>query len=457
MPGTPFVEGCRQERETFLALRGAPQAAALRHIFFAERRAQSTGSRFSEPPQTITAAVVVGGGNMGASIAYALATLEIEVTIVETDAAGAQRARDNVARLYGQAVKRGKMSAEAAQQAQDALFRVQVGYADLPQADIAIEAAFEDMGIKQQIFAQLDAALPKNAILATNTSYLNVNQIAAEISHPERVLGLHFFSPAHIMALLEVVKAEKTSVEVLSTAYGLAKRMRKIPVAAGVCDGFIGNRILTRYRQTTDIVMLEGALPWEIDAAMRAFGFAMGPYEVQDLSGLDIAYANRQRLGWSDMSDFRYIPIADRLVEELKRLGRKTSAGWYDYPESGKGLQSQAVEDIVIETARAAGVARKEFTETEIAERALAAMVEEGCRILEEGIADRPADIDLVMVHGYAFPRWRGGVMCHADTVGLPDILRRIEAYAAEDPLSWSPPDLLRRLVQSGQNFDSLN
>ncbi|MEQ1942025.1 3-hydroxyacyl-CoA dehydrogenase NAD-binding domain-containing protein [Mesorhizobium sp. VNQ89] len=447
-----LADGLALERQTFLELKVSDQAAALRHIFFAERAAMGQGRKGGAE---IGSAVVVGGGNMGAAIAYALAGVGVAVTLVEADEAAAGRAKANVAKLYAEAVSRGKSTAEQAQSAQAALFSFRVGYDDLPAVDLAIEAVFEDLDVKRKVFAALDAALPETAILATNTSYLDVNRIAAAIRNPARFLGLHFFSPAHVMKLLEVVRGEKTSDETLATALKLAGRMTKIPVLAGVCDGFIGNRILTRYRQICDVMLLEGALPWQVDAAMRGFGMAMGPYEVQDLSGLDIAYANRKRLGWKTKPDFRYVAIADRIVEETGRLGRKTGAGWYDH-EGGKQSPSPVIERIVVDESASAGIQRRAFSDDEIVLRATAAMMEEGLRILEEGIAAKASDVDLVMVHGYGFPRWRGGPMHLAERIGLADVAQRIDTLAAQDPLSWSVPDLLRRLVESGSRLDDL-
>lgn len=453
----PFDDGLRREREVFLGRRGSSQARALRHVFFAERRANRLARTIEATPAPVDHAVVVGGGSMGASIAYALAEAGIGVSVIETDAQALDRARRNVKKLYDQAVKRRKTSADKAAETLASRFEFTIGYDRLPRADIAIEAAFEDLDVKQEIFTALDAALPDDAVLATNTSYLDVNRIAEVAGNPSRVLGLHFFSPAHVMKLVEVVRTDDTSDGVLATSLELAHRLGKIPVLSGVCDGFIGNRILTRYRQTTDIVMLEGSTPWQIDAAMREFGFAMGPYEVQDLSGLDIAHANRKRLGLKERADYRYIPIADRVVDELGRLGRKSGAGWYDYPEGTSPRPSPPIEDLIEETARREGITRRAFDPEEIRERALAAMIDEACRILDEGIAAEPRDIDLVLVHGYAFPKWRGGLMHFADTIGPRGLVQRLEALAAEDPLSWSIPPLVRRLVRDGRTFGSLD
>lgn len=450
--GLPLDAGLTRERETFLRLRTGDQAAALRHVFFAERAATGRAPREAEALEIATA-LVVGGGTMGAGIAYALAGIGIEVTLIEQDEAGAGRARANVARLYADAVRRGRLTQGEADARMAERLSFRAGYGDLPAADIAIEAAFESMEVKRAIFAALDTGLPRDTILATNTSYLDVNAIFARIGNPGRLIGLHFFAPAHVMKLLEIVRAEATSDATLATAFRLAARLRKVPVEAGVCDGFIGNRILTRYRQTTDLMLLEGATPAQVDAAMEGWGMAMGPYAVQYLSGLDIAYANRQRKGLKDKPGIRYVRIADRVVEELGRLGRKTGAGWYDYPEGGRRQPSAAVDALVAEEA----TAPRGWSAEEIAGRAVLSMIEEGFHILAEGIARRPADIDLVLVHGYGFPRWRGGPMHHADRLGLPVVLDRIRRLAAEDPLSWRVPVLLERLVSEGRTLASLN
>ncbi|WP_370445253.1 3-hydroxyacyl-CoA dehydrogenase [Oceanibium sediminis] len=451
----PLNNGLARERAMFLELRKQPQARALRHLFFAERAAQARAKRFAAPPRELRSAVVVGGGTMGAGIAYALDGIGIAVTLVETGEEAAARARQNIAGLFDAAVARGKASAKQAA-AGKARITVVTGYGDLPPADIAIEAVFEDLSVKREVFCALADALPDTAILATNTSYLDVNRIFEGIAAPERCLGLHFFSPAHLMKLLEVIRADTSSEATLASAFGLAARLRKVAVEAGVCDGFIGNRILTRYRQVCDVMLIEGALPWQVDAALTGFGMAMGPYAVQDLSGLDIAYANRQRKNLRETPDIRYIPIADRMVEELKRLGRKTGAGWYDYgdgaPEPGAG-----VADLVAACSHEAGIPRRAFTDEDIRERAITAMIDEGLRVLDEGIARRPADIDLVLVHGYGFPRWRGGPMHVADAIGLPALQDRIESYAAADPLSWSVPPLLTRLIADGRSLADLD
>jgi 3-hydroxyacyl-CoA dehydrogenase len=452
----PIAEGLIQERKMFIALRGSEQAEALRHIFFAERAAVARSKEFAGDGRTISTAIVVGGGNMGAGIAYALVNAQIKVTIVETDDAAVGRANANIKKLVDQGVARGVVSAQRADEIHGDLNYV-VGYDALPKADLAIEAAFEDFEVKRNIFAKLQANLPGDAIMASNTSYLDINQLAKNFAQPERFLGLHFFNPAHIMKLLEIVRGDKTSSATLAAAYDLAKRLNKIPVLSGVCDGFIGNRILARYRHASDVLLLEGALPSEIDQAMRSYGMAMGPYEAQDLSGLDIGYANRKRQKLSERTDVRYVPIANQMVEDLKRLGRKSGAGWYDYSDDGKPSVSDAVTQLILRASRDAKVERRSFTADEIIERILMAKTAEAIAILEEGIAERPCDIDLVLVHGYGFPRWRGGLMHAADKTGLAQIAARIAAFAKADPLSWKLPPLLQYLSQGSQSLESLN
>jgi 3-hydroxyacyl-CoA dehydrogenase len=450
----PMDTALVRERTAFLALRHSEQARALRHVFFAERAAQSQGKAFPAPSQEFKSTIVVGGGTMGAAIAYALALAGLSVHVVETDAAGQARAEANVGKLVMQGAERGAFADADAFRAR---LSFGVGYDALPKADLAIEAAFESLEVKQVIFAALQAALPATTILATNTSYLDVNQLAEGIADPGRFLGLHFFAPAHVMKLLEIVRGNKTSNATLGQAFALAKRLGKMPVVSGVCDGFIGNRILSRYRMVADVLMIEGSCPKGIDDAMRGFGMAMGPYEAQDLSGLDIAYANRKRQNLRNRKDIRYVPIADTLVEDLKRLGRKTGAGWYDYDASGKPVESDMVTYAIYRASDAAGITRVSRDRESIAQRAVLAMIMEAIRILEEGIAAHPQDIDLVMVHGYGFPRWRGGLMYHADQLTPVVILAQIAALAKTDPLSWSVPELLQRLVQEGRSFDSLN
>jgi 3-hydroxyacyl-CoA dehydrogenase len=453
----PLSEGLARERAAFLDLRTGDQARALRHVFFAERAAGAGPDLKALEPRRIDHALVAGGGTMGAAIAYALEGVGIRITLLENDAAAGERARANVRALFDDAVKRGRVSPETAAARFAGNFAFIHGpAAPLPPVDLAIEAVFENLEVKRALFARFGAELPPATLLATNTSYLDVNAIAEGLPGPERFLGLHFFAPAHIMKLTEVIRAARTSPQTLATAFALTRRLGKIAIEAGVCDGFIGNRILTRYRQTGDILLIEGALPQDIDKAATDFGMAMGPYAVQDLSGLDIAHANRQRKDLRNMAGIRYVPIADRMVEELGRLGRKTGAGWYDYGDGG-GTPSQDVRRLIEAVSAEAGLARREIGAQGIARRLMLAMIAEGADILDEGIARRPADIDLVMVHGYGFPRWRGGPMWLADGWGLGEVVEEIAALAAEDPLSWRVPALLRRLAFEGRPLSSLN
>ena len=446
----PLREALALERETFLRLKEGEQARALRHVFFAERAAKAPGWLRAEPA-AIERIAVVGGGTMGAGIAYAALNAGLQVTLLETDAEGAARARERIERLLGEGVRRGLFDEQGAADRRTRLQATQ-DYAAASGCGLAIEAAFESMPVKAEVFARLEAALPGDAVLATNTSYLDIDAIAAGLADPARVLGLHFFAPAHVMKLLEVVRARHSSDRALATGFALGKRLRKVPVLAGVCDGFIGNRILKRYREAADVLLLDGATPWEIDAAMVDFGYSMGPYAAQDLSGLDIAHAQRRREDATRDPNRRYVPIADRLVQQ-GRLGRKTGAGWYRYPDGAEMQTDSAVEEIVREEARSAGVARRAFTAEEIRNRLLCAMINEAAFILEEGIAQSARDIDLVTVFGYGFPRWRGGLMFFADGWGAAEIAERLRLYAAEDPVMWTAAPLLLERAETGRRL----
>lgn len=443
----PFHKATALERETFLNLRKGPQSRALRHMFFGERAAKRPPEITAEP-QSIEKIAVVGGGTMGAGIAYAILNAGLSVSLIETDAEGVTRARANVEKIIAASLKRGLIDEIRATDLR-ARLTLTSDFGDAAQATLAIEAAFESMEVKHQVMGALEAHLPATAILATNTSYLDVNEIAAPLRDPSRVIGLHFFAPAHIMKLLEVVRADATSYSALATGFALAKALRKVPVIAGVCDGFIGNRILARYREAADTVFLEGAAPWEVDEAMVAFGYAMGPYEAQDLSGLDIAHANRRRQDATRDPNRRYIMIADRMIE-LGKLGRKTGAGWYRYPGGGGKVEDPIVADLGIEEAHLAGVTQRDWTPAEIEERLVLAMINEAADILHEGIAANALDIDLVTVLGYGFPRWRGGLMHYADTLGAAQIVARLEVFAQEDPVAWAISPALRHCAKAG-------
>lgn len=443
---TSLKDGLLQERETFLRLRESDQARALRHIFFAQRAAKTPKWLTAEPARFDHVAVI-GGGTMGAGIAYALLNANLQVTLLETDAEGAQRATQNVEQIIAASLKRGMIS-QAAADDRRAKFKATHDYAQASDATLAIEAAFESLEVKKTIFTELEKHLPSDAILASNTSYLDLNQIAACVADPARVVGLHFFAPAHIMKLLEIVRGDASSDIALATGFALAKHLHKVPVLAGVCDGFIGNRILARYREAADTILMDGAAPWDVDETMVTFGYAMGPYEAQDMSGLDIAHANRRRQDETRDPNRRYIPIADRMVAE-GRLGKKTSVGWYRYPGGGGKVIDPLIEDLVREEAYFAKVEQRDFSEAEICERLVLAMINEAANILHEGIAASSRDIDLVTVFGYGFPRWRGGLMCYADTLGAAHIVERLRAFAKEDPLVWAVSPALEWCVQN--------
>lgn len=448
--GTPLAKGLAAERATFLELRAGDQARALRHVFFAERAAKAPAS-LTDAPASLDRIAVVGGGTMGAGIAWAALDAGLSVCLLETDDEGVTRARANIDKLAEATRARGLADTAGIAARMDRLV-LDHDPASAAGATLAIEAAFESLEVKRQVFAMLESHLQPEAVLATNTSYLDIDEIASGLTDPTRLLGLHFFAPAHVMKLLEIVHAGATSDRALATGYALAARLKKVPVVAGVCDGFIGNRILARYREAADTLMMDGSNPWEIDEAMVAFGMAMGPYEAQDLSGLDIAFANRRRQDATRDRARRYIPISDRMVNE-GRLGRKVGVGWYRYPGGGGKVMDPLVEDLAREEAWFAGVTRRRIDEAEIVERLILAMVNEAAAILSEGIASSAADIDLVTVLGYGFPRWRGGLMHHADSIGAAAIVGRLSDWAQEDPLVWAPAPALLQAAKNGTSL----
>ena len=446
----PFHAALVHERRVFLELKTGSQSKALRHLFFAQRAAKAP-AHLKGAALEVQHAVVVGGGTMGAGIAYALVSSGVQVTILEADADGLKRAEDNIGKIIAASLSRGMIDAARAADLRSRL-TLSTEYSQAATAQLAIEAAFEDMAVKQEILGKLDAVLSADAVLATNTSYLDLNEMAAPLMDPTRVIGLHFFAPAHIMKLLEIVQGAQSSDRAMATGYALAERLGKVPVRAGVCDGFIGNRILARYREAADTVFMDGSTPWEVDDAMVEFGYAMGPYEAQDLSGLDIAYANRQRQAATRDPNRRYIPIADRMIE-LGKLGRKTSAGWYRYPGGGGKVEDPIVADLAIEEAHFSGITRTDYSSQEIRQRLVLAMINEAADILDAGIAQSAGDIDLVTVFGYGFPRWRGGLMHYADSLGVEKIVAQLEILAQEDPVAWKVSPFLRRCADAGQSL----
>jgi 3-hydroxyacyl-CoA dehydrogenase len=397
------------EREAFITLRDSEQSAALRHIFFAERAVSRIPEAKGAAPRPLGQVGVLGGGTMGASIAAACLLARLHVTMVERDEQRAGIARTRVLGILDDSVKRGLLDAEARANAESAL-KVATNFGPLAHANLIIEAVFEDMDVKKAVFAELDAVVRPDAVLASNTSYLDIDEIAAGTSDPGRVIGLHFFSPAHVMKLLEVIVTRRATPEALATGLALGKRLRKITVPAGVCDGFIGNRIMSRYRREADYMLEDGALPHEVDAAMRDFGFPMGVFQMADLAGLDIGWAMRKRQAATRDPSERYVEIADRICE-IGRLGRKTGRGWYDYSEDKTGAPDPWVTALIEAESARKGITRQSYDADAIMARILSVMQDEGEAILAEGIAASPEAIDVVMVSGFGFPRWRGGPM----------------------------------------------
>jgi len=452
----PFDEALKLERQLFLQCIDSPQRAGLIHAFFAEREVVKVPEARAAQPRAIACVGVVGGGTMGAGIAVAVLDAGLPVTMVERDEASIARGRANVEKVYDGLVAKARMTPEG-RAAVLARFSGSTTYDALAQSDLVIEAVFEEMGVKKAVFAELDRVCKPGAVLATNTSYLDIDEIAASVSRPQDVVGLHFFSPANIMKLLEIVVPAKVSADVVATAFELAKKLKKVPVRAGVCDGFIGNRVLAVYRAAADHMMEDGASPYQIDEAVREFGYPMGPFQVADLAGGDIGWATRKRRAATRDPKARYVQIADRICER-GWFGQKTGRGYYLYPQGARtGTPDPEVLAIIDAERVRAGVTPRSFTNEEIMRRYMAAMVNEGANVVHQGIALRPLDVDVTFLSGYGFPRYRGGPMKYADTVGLPKILADIREFAQQDPLFWQPSPLLVALVEKGVNFDSLN
>ena len=452
----PFDEGLARERALFMECLDSPQRAGLIHAFFAEREVVKVPEAQAAQPRPVGSIAVIGGGTMGAGIAVAALDAGLPVTMIERDAESIARGRANVEKVYNGLVSKGRMT-DAAQAAVMARYTGSTDYADIAQVDLVIEAVFEDIEVKKAVFRELDRVCKPGAVLATNTSYLDIDAIAAATSRPQDVVGLHFFSPANIMKLLEIVVPAQVAPDVVATAFELARKLKKVPVRAGVCDGFIGNRILAVYKQAADYLLEDGASPYEIDAAVRGFGFAMGPFQVTDLAGGDIGWATRKRRAATRDPQARYVEIADRICER-GWFGQKTGRGFYLYPDGARVGQPDPEVLAIVDAERAKkGVTPRSFSAEEIMRRYMAAMVNEGAKVVAEGIALRPLDVDVTFVAAYGFPRHRGGPMKWADMAGLPKVLADIREFAKEDPLFWQPAPLLEKLVAEGRNFDSLN
>jgi 3-hydroxyacyl-CoA dehydrogenase len=451
-----FADGIATERRIFAELMASEESQALRHAFFAERAASKIpGINDQTPQRKVERVAVVGSGTMGSGIAMSFANAGLPVTLLDAKQDALDRAMGGIRKFYEGAAAKGKLKADEARR-RAALITPSLEFSAVANADLIIEAVFEDLAVKKSVFHDLDRVARRGAILATNTSTLDVNAIAAFTRRPGDVLGLHFFSPANVMRLLEVVRASKSRPDVLATALTVARKIGKTAVVAGVCDGFIGNRMLDPYAQQALLMLEEGASPQQVDRAIEAFGFAMGPFRMSDLAGNDISWHIRKR-HYAEHPKMRHMRIADRICE-LGRFGQKTGLGWYRY-EAGKrdAIPDASVDSIIDEERKALRLTPRRLPDAEIVDRLLYALVNEGARILEEGIALRASDIDVVYLTGYGFPLQRGGPMFYASRVGLGRVLRRMKEFSVNkhaDPASWKPAKLLARLAAAGLSFD---
>ena len=450
----PFEEGLRAEREIFMALMMTPESRALRHAFFAERAASKIPDvPEGTPVRKIEKVAVIGAGTMGGGISMNFLNAGIPVTILETKQEALDRGLATIRKNYEGTVKKGRLTQDKAEQ-RLALLKPTLSYDDLKDADLIIEAVFEEIGVKEQVFRKMDEVAKPGAILASNTSTLDVDKIASFTRRPEDVVGMHFFSPANVMKLLEVVRGKKSAKDVMATVMQVGKKIKKTAVVSGVCDGFIGNRMLKYYVRQSNELVEEGASPAQVDRAMEKFGMAMGPFRVGDLAGNDIGWAIRKRAYAGDPKA-RKLPIADRLAE-MGRFGQKTGSGWYRYePGRRDALPDPVVDKVIEDTRKELGVTPRKISDAEIVERCIYALVNEGARILEEGIAARASDIDMVYLTGYGFPLHRGGPMLYADIVGLPNVARAMERFAAQtNDAFWHPAKLLATLAADGKSFN---
>jgi 3-hydroxyacyl-CoA dehydrogenase len=439
----PFDEGLAVERGLFLKLVAGEQAAAQRHAFFAERQVWKIPDVPEDTPTLpIRKIGVIGAGTMGGGIAMNFANAGIPVTIVETSQPALDRGLGVVRKNY----ERSRSNTPEMVGARMKLFTPALDLAALADCDLVIEAVFETMEIKKDVFGRLTKVVRPDTILASNTSYLDIDEIATVIDHPERFLGLHFFSPANVMKLLEVVRAENTSKPVIATAMHLAKKIGKIAVLVGVCYGFVGNRLLAQRQREAEALIVEGALPWQVDRVLTEFGMTMGPFAMRDLAGLDI--------GWNKESSTS--STIREILNEMGRHGQKTGAGFYDYDENRAASPSALVEQVVVEFSQTNGAARRRISDQEILERCLYPMVNEGAKILEEGKAIRASDIDVVWLNGYGWPRYRGGPMWWGANIGLPKILAALRKYEAQGKPEFKPAALLERLAAEGKNFEAI-
>ncbi len=450
----PFKQGVQRERDGFEKLRPGSESRSLRHLFFAEREV----AKISDVPEAtltrdIKTAAVIGAGTMGGGIAMNFVNAGIPVKMLEMSQAALDKGLGVISKNYAATVSKGRLKQEDMDQRMG-LLQGALDYDAIKDSDIVIEAVFEDMAVKKQVFEQLDSVMKPGAILATNTSTLDIDEIAAVTKRPEDVIGLHFFSPANVMKLLEVVRAAKTGKDVLATSMKLARTIKKVGVVAGVCDGFIGNRMLHGYFREAGFLLEEGALPQQVDKVIEDFGFAMGPFRVSDLAGLDVGWYIRKRQAATRPAHQRYSNVADQICE-MGRFGQKTNAGWYRYePGNRTPIPDPHIEELIVKASADAGIQRREISDQEILERCMYALVNTGAKILEEGIALRACDIDIVYVYGYGFPRYRGGPMFYADTVGLDKVFESVQRFHAQHGEFWEPSKLLERLAKEGGTFN---
>ncbi len=451
-----FAEGMTYERELFINLMWTPECRALRHLFTAQRAA----SKIADVPDTtpvrhIQSVAIIGAGTMGGGIAMNFLNAGLPVKLLETQQEALDRGIATIQKNYEAQVKKGKLKEDKYAQRM-ALLSSTLSYNDLKDADLVIEAVFEEMGVKETVFKQLDAVMKPGAILASNTSTLDVNAMAHFTQRPQDVVGMHFFSPAHVMKLLEVVRGEKTAQDVLATVMAVAKKIKKTAVVSGVCDGFIGNRMIEQYGRQAGFLLEEGCTPLQVDKAVEKFGFAMGPFRMGDLAGNDIGWAIRKRR-YVEKPQMKYSKTADLLCE-MGRFGQKVGKGWYDY-QAGKrdAIPNKEVEDMVVQHRAALGITARKISDEEIVQRLVFSLVNEAAHILEEGIAAKASDIDMVYITGYGFPIHRGGPMLYADQIGLFNVVQAMHRFAAnplDDAEFWKPAPLLARLAAEGKTFN---
>jgi 3-hydroxyacyl-CoA dehydrogenase len=448
----PFEEGCKKEREIVRKVLANDQAKAMIHIFFAERAvARVPGIPKDTAVYPIAKVGIIGAGTMGGGIAMACANVGISVRLKETEQAALDRGMATVRRNYESSVKKGRFP-QAIMDQRMALIQPQLTYEGFAEADLIIEAVFESMPLKKQIFGELDKIAKPDCVLASNTSTLDVDEIAAATSRPKMVIGLHFFSPAHVMRLVEIVRGKLAGNEVVATSLAIAKKLGKVGVVVGNCRGFVGNRMMLPYMREAQLLAEEGATPQQVDRALTDFGMAMGIFAVDDMGGIDLAYRVKQEYAHLRKPGERVPLVLDKLFE-MGRLGQKTGKGWYRYDETRAPIADPEVHALIEKTAIDAGIPRRTVTSEEIIERSIFVMINEGARILEEGHAQRAADIDVIYCTGYGFPGYRGGPMWYADTVGLKRVYDRVCEFHQQFGDVWEPAPLLRRLAEEGSTF----